>query len=274
MDSNFDFTTLFWYPAHYHNPTVESIVKCSDLVLCHSIESELYFRICGMNAQFLSLPFYSLKTNTRHGNIPKKILYFDAFEGENSQPWHAVLVLREILNSFPNAKLIILGDFKSAKCRKDFESKIAENRLTGRVIITGKNFEAEKLLKNGGVLISTSLFGGYRESINQGLAHGLHCVVYDTSSLYGRDCPGMHVVPQGDYHAAGKIIQEIFASSESSNEKDGIYTTAIGSDITDYCQQFLKVLNSFHRYSIYHNYSHNDFAKILNYASLYSGYKL
>lgn len=127
------------------------------------------------------------------------------------EPLFLIESMPTILESHPNARLMIVGD---GTLRSDAESEIAELGLEDRVMLAG-NVSHEQvlhLINQANVLIRATLFDGDAISVREALHLGTPVVATDN----GMRPDGVHLLSE---HTAAKLNQEIETALSSEVPK-------------------------------------------------------
>ncbi len=93
--------------------------------------------------------------------------------------WHLIRAFKEVLNEFPDSKLVIIGE---GEMRPFLEKTIQDLDLSRNVFLTGNRNNPYKYLKRSGVFVLSSIYEGFGIVIVEAMACGLPVISTDCRS--------------------------------------------------------------------------------------------
>ena len=137
-------------------------------------------------------------------------------------PLIPINAMKDALNEFPNAGLMIVGD---GSMRSEVESAVAASGYGKNIYLTG-NIEHSitlHLINEADIVLRTTLFDGDAISIREALFLGTPVIATDTHSRP----EGVHLIGIGDKEALVRKIKQIGATSKQNRLKSAPDNTNI-----------------------------------------------
>lgn len=119
-------------------------------------------------------------------------------------PLLQIAAMKDILNDFPNAGLMIIGD---GSMRKQVETAVSATGYAGNIRIAGNLHHAITLhlIRDADLLLRTTLFDGDAISVREALFLGTPVVATDN----GMRPVGVHLIDIGDREALVRKVREV-----------------------------------------------------------------
>lgn len=190
----------------------EAIFACASALTCLARETELYFRLQGINAWYISnpIPLPPLPEIKERGSIAVVGRLGDPIK----QAGDALLVLKKVTKRSPQARMYLVGDFTWPRQREEFEEKIRELGIKENIAVTGWLDNPAHVLAKCSILLSTSYMEAFPMGIAEAQALGLPCVIYDMVIEQAKGNESIIKVPQRDYKRAAKEICALLEDRE------------------------------------------------------------
>ncbi len=173
------------------------------------------FRRCGVPPKRIKIiPPFSLQSPDPNLMIPSELLEFFAKHSpvllavggleSDYDPLFQIEAMGDILNDFPNAGLMIVGD---GSMRDEVKQAVEKSGHAGNICIAGNVEHAITLhlIKDADILLRTTLFDGDAISVRESLYLGTPVIATDN----GLRPEGTHLIDIGDRESLLKKISEI-----------------------------------------------------------------
>lgn len=185
---------------------VYPILENVDAVVALSPADEAFFRLIGLRA--LAIPYCDadLMDGFVRKDYPRRIIWMGRFVPEK-RVRDAVLILKRLRESVPDAELTVLGGGNLEENR-EFEEFVASSGLPkGAVTFAGYQKNVRPFLEEAGAGLVTSEFEGFSHAIVEMKMASLPVVSYAMPYLETlKEGSGALQVPQGDVAAAAESL--------------------------------------------------------------------
>lgn len=268
-----DFGLLFWNMAYDYGYILQDAYRCTNVLICLSTISELYYRIQGINAIYIP-NYITVNTNRKNNTQRNKDVAFAGRLGDLlKNVKECIEVFGELVKKGYDVKLYLIGDCDNVYDLNELKKTIAENELTGHVIITGWTDDVASYLERCSVYLSTSMTESFGLAIGEALAAGLPCVVYDLPIPLAENNPAVIRVPQGDAKGAAREIERIMENPELWQRLSQSARKSVAAYSQErYAENMLFLLRNFAKCSPISYYSRKDYNDVLRYGAFYSGH--
>lgn len=186
----------------------------ADAIITLSDIDEKFFRIMGCAARRITDPLPDIPPVSHEGPRGHVILWVARFVS-GKRPLDAVRIAEKVLESIPDARLIMLGDGEARQVAAVREYLSARPKLAAAVSLEGYCSDVIAYAKKADVFLTTTKFDGFSLSILEAKAAALPVVSYAMPYLESiRPGTGALTVPQGDIEAAAEAIVGLFGDSD------------------------------------------------------------
>lgn len=137
-------------------------------------------------------------------------------------PLFQIAAMKEIVNEFPDAGLLIVGE---GSLRREVEQAVSASKYSTHIRITGNVGHAVTLhlIRDADILIRTTLFDGDAISVREALYLGTPVIATDNNMRPD----GVHLIPVGDKNALLERINMIARSKQNQPPAQSVDTSNI-----------------------------------------------
>lgn len=270
------FATNFIYDLMINNilfphETMLKTLKSAALVWCLSTTTELYLRSRGVDAHYLPTPVRNFSGRQKGLVRRNDIILIARMDAPGKRVYQALRILRQVLYSRKDVRLVLVGDFNQSKLKEKFFAAVSALELHGYVEITGWTNHPEFYMDRGKILLSTSYYEGLPNNISEGLSRGLPVVMYELDIMQTRENESIISVPKGDIKAAAEAI---LALLDDEREYDRLSRNAVFQsdrfNSSHFMDGIISLLKSIGKTCRLTRYTSNDYnlaiSEISNYA--------
>lgn len=180
----------------------EQVLQCMDKVVVLSLDAEVYYHACGVNAQYIPNPVQvPANVPLNDGGRGPGLVFVARFSDRVKQSAHVLFAFAEIVKEFPKAELFLVGEFDFSKDRDVFLQKASELGVRDRITETGWVPDPSCFLDRAAILIMTSFTECFPLALCEAQARGLPAIIYDIPIMPVLDNESVIVTPQGQYKA-------------------------------------------------------------------------
>lgn len=237
--------------------------KCADKLHCLSKFAELYYQTQGIPAIYIPNPSRE-PLQEAPARMGRNIAVIARLSDKLKQLGHSLLVLKEVLRVYPDAKLYIVGGFGSDEENAAFNKLVDAHGISRNICLTGWLPGPDKILDMVQVFLSTSITEGFPNGINEAQSRGVPCVIYNLTIMLAEDNESIIQVPQGDYRAAAAAIIDLLDNPEKWRKFSGIALEKIERFSEDkYTQSMLDLVKNFAASDVWKPFSAKDFRRTI-----------
>lgn len=240
------------------------IFKCCDKVLCLSTFSELFFRMHGVDAEYIPNPVKIPIPIVAKKYAGPNILFLARLGDRNKQIREALLVLKEVLKTVPDVYMYFVGDFDSHEQTIQFYKVAQELGVRQRLALTGWTHHPQEYMKKCSILLSTSHWESFGMSLAEAQTFGLPCVAYYVPTMVVDENEGIISVPPNDYKEAAKEIIHLLTDIsywQSISAKASVSQKQFSFE--KFSKNFIYFLETFQESSTYRTYSRHDYEVVI-----------
>ena len=226
MHGVFSFS-LVALPLEAHFWAMPYVVALCDAVVCLSEANRYYYSKFNNNTFVLPNPLTEelrtwIVSNSadRHQGESEfaqqhpTLLWLGRFE-PGKHPEDAIDVMKHVLDSFPDAKLLMVGKSEDEAYEASLRQKVEQSNLAQAIKFCGYSKDVRSYYQQADVFLFTSEMEGSPMVLMEAAASGVPVVMYDLPYLATANCfDWIANVPIGDAEAAASSIVEIIGDSE------------------------------------------------------------
>ncbi|MBQ9021345.1 MAG: glycosyltransferase [Eggerthellaceae bacterium] len=144
-----------------------------------------------------------------------RIVWVGRMAGWDKQPSEALEVFARVYNTYPQAKLDMVGPAPNEADLAALKAQAASLGIEGAVSFAGATDKVMPFYKNASVHLITSAYEGWCLALAESKAAGVPCVMFDLPYLtLTQGNRGIFTVAQGDRDAAAEKILELLNNEE------------------------------------------------------------
>ncbi len=176
-----------------------------------------YLREIGCNAQFIPNPCHA--PSEQHGLQNQNILWVGRLDSFQKRPADALLIMKEVIRSCPQAHLYMIGTAENEEENKRYANLLYKYKLEANVTLCGFYKNPDEYYCKGSVLLMTSAYETWGMVLCESMQRGLPIVCYDMPYLETlRGNGGCVRIEQGNITQAAKEIVHILQDKQHWQE--------------------------------------------------------
>lgn len=259
----------------YQLRSLFNTARCLDKLFCLSTSTEIYLRAHGIDAEYIPNPIRRFDIPIPTEPRPNNILVLSRLSGHPKLIGDCLLVLKEVLDNIPDAKMIFVGDFDLPEHEKLFYEKAKKHNLMDNIEVTGWVANPAPYIDQCKLLFSASALEGFPNGISEAQARGLPVVMYDIDIMLAKGNESIIAVPQQDINGAARIIARLLLDeaelrrlSATAQRSASVFTAE------RFANEIIDLLQNYDKKSSLKYYTANDYQTALRYMAFYAGKKL
>ena len=159
----------------------------------------------------ISMPEYNILPH----NTKPVILWLGRLAEIPKRYSHAILIMEKVIQQIPEAQLLIVGSSPNGSAELELQSMIQQKNLENNVKLCGHSNHVEDYYSQASILLMTSAFEGFPNTIVEAYSWGLPVVLYDLPySEVIRKFQGHICVSQEDIQGAANAIVSLLQNPE------------------------------------------------------------
>lgn len=265
------YRALLDYGSYLDMYTFNCALKCVDKVVCLSRESEIFFRVNGIDAIASHNPIDEVETpQLPFSERRNKIVVFGRMADPIKQATECLKIIREIVTQQPSIQVTFIGSFVINAAQKQFFQKVSELGLWNNVRLTGWMDNPSPLLDEAALLLAASYSEAFPLSMGEAQAHGLPCVIYDLPISIAEDNESIIRISQGAYKESAAAVVDLLNDEERWLRLSKIARAKVKKFSMDrYMAIVNNVLKNFDRQSVFHIYTPDEYRKVMRILAFY-----
>lgn len=203
LDFNYELLTR---GRKYPHSAMLQTLRCMDKVFCLSTSTQIYLRAQEIDAEYIPNTIRKCGTPipaSKHGDV---IVVIARMHEKLKKVKHCLLVLREVLQERPNARMVFVGGWDVPDAKTKFYDYIKMLGLEGHVRVTDWTDDPFPHIDQAKLLFSASFLEGFPNGISEAQSRGLPVVMYYLDIMMAKDNESIIQVEQDDYKAAARVI--------------------------------------------------------------------
>ncbi len=246
-----------------------SVLKCVDVLLIPTLESELFYRINGVNAEYIGYP---IKTNDIKNNyIEKKYSFFSIIDLSNplNQPYDVLYILKAAIKIQPKINALFLILCNDSKKINNFKNRAQQLDIFNNMTLVYSLNSIEKYFLSSHIYLCTNYCDGLSYNEKLAINYNMDIISYSILPQVDIEFKKINAVsPQEFKQAAHKVVDLL-------NDKTAIYSQSVeNKDINTTRENFLKiftnVISSYETSSKLTYYNSNLYKNIMKKIAYYS----
>lgn len=190
----------------------------ADAVICLSEADRTVWSRFNPNTRVMNNPL-CIPTPTVPAKLEGHRIIWPARMHPDKHPERVIPIMQELIKLVPDAKLDMVGPVEETY-RSHFSNLLAQADLTESVLIHGPQplSDMPHWYARSDAFLLTSDREGWSLVLNEALATGLPCVIYDLPYLtLVRNNPGIQAIPQGNYKMAANKLAHVLLDKTAAH---------------------------------------------------------
>jgi glycosyltransferase involved in cell wall biosynthesis len=228
------FSTSMTYLNIYNINKKPFIFKMADLVVVLSNIDKKYWKIMGVNVEYIPNPLTFDLNITKCAELDNQnVVWVGRFDIIVKQYLDAVKIFAEVVKQIPGARLLIVGNDVTLGATASIKKEISRLNLENNVLLCGYSKDVSTYYLKSSIHLVTSIVESFSNVIGESKSFGLPCVMYEMPYLEMlRDGMGYIAVEQGNIQAAANAIIKLLSDDE--------YRKQMGRDARQSIEEFSK----------------------------------
>lgn len=242
------FTRFLMYCDERFSSIPEMAILFDGMVVL-SREDEAFWSHFSKNVKYILNPLtFELNKNRQVSQYSNNILWLGRMDDEVKQPQAAITIMKEVVKSCPEAKLIMVGDSDKEGYLDRLQERIDRLKLTKNIYLAGFHKDVEPFYKKASIFLMTSAHEGFPLALTEALSYGLPVVMFELPYLeIVKNNSGIIGVKQNDTLGASKAIIDLLNDQSkrlimAKGSKTFLETLYLNTDIGDEWEKLFKKL--------------------------------
>lgn len=259
----------------YDLRTHAAIMRCGDKAAVLSRYEELYYRICGVDAQYIANPVRLPQKNWQCPDFAgrkNRLIAFGRLGEANKNINDCLYILSEVAKAIPLIQMTFVGSFADSKAKQNFWQLAKKLQILDRIQVTGWIEDPTSFIDQAAILVSTAWHETFPLTISESQGRGIPVVMYDLPIAPAEDNEAIIRVAHGDIK--GAVAEIVLLLGDEARWRTLSQTARAKMrqfDSQCYRERMQDLLRTFARQSPLTAYRQKDYETVMRTLGFYSG---